>query len=109
MSADSGYRPWFEKYPQLFKKQADILIAAGYEVDKEGLAKGHACFNGRSKVDQERQLLVVFPQAFPSCAPKIFDRPSSKLLARHHRIDTRQLCLFGFNENRWNACKKRNN
>ena len=106
MNAESGYRPWFEDDPQLFEFQSNILRAAGFELDKETLEKfGCIQFRGHSKIDPQRELIVTFPNAFPSRAPLIFDTDTSKLLCRHHRIDTRQLCLFGFNENRWNATR----
>jgi hypothetical protein len=104
MNAETGYRPWFDDDPQLFEIQSNILKAAGFELDKETLEKvGCARFCGHSKIDPDRALIVTFPNAFPSRAPLIYDTDASKLLRRHHRIDTRQLCLFGFNENRWNA------
>jgi molybdopterin/thiamine biosynthesis adenylyltransferase len=106
MNAESGCRPWFEDDPQLFEEQSNILKAAGFELDKDALEKtGGVQFRGHSKVDSQRELVVAFPNAFPSRGPKIFDTAASKLLSRHHRIDTRQLCLFGFDENRWNATR----
>jgi hypothetical protein len=106
MSADRGCQTWFEKYPHLFKIQTDILKSAGFELIQDVLRQeGRIQFVGRSKVEPGRQLIVAFPQAFPSSAPKIYDTTASKLLLRHHRIDSRQLCLFGFNENRWNATR----
>jgi hypothetical protein len=104
MSADEVSKTWFEKYPKLFEKQSDILKSFGFQLNQEALSKHRQIiFEGHSKVDPQRQLIVAFPQAFPSCAPKIFDTPSSKLLTRHHRNDSRQLCLFSFGENNWNA------
>jgi molybdopterin/thiamine biosynthesis adenylyltransferase len=104
MNGEKGYERWFEKDPQLLKEQTDILNCAGFELDKDILGReGRIQFAGRSKIEPDRHLLVKFPQAFPSSAPKIFDALPSKLLLRHHRVDTRQLCLFGFNENRWSA------
>jgi molybdopterin/thiamine biosynthesis adenylyltransferase len=104
MSAEEASKTWFEKYPKLFEQQSDILKSFGFQLNQETLSKHRQIvFEGHSKVDPQRQLIVAFPQAFPSCAPKIFDKPSSKLLTRHHRNDTRQLCLFSFSENNWNA------
>lgn len=101
-----GYQPWFEKDPQLFREQTDILTAAGFGLNQVALDKeGRVEFLGYSKADPQRKLCIHFPDAFPSSAPKIFDTTSSKLLSRHHRFDTRQLCLFGFSENRWDATK----
>lgn len=98
----AGYSPWFEKNPSLFKQQAGILESWGYKPADESSRKGQGiAFVGNSKNDPERQLVVAFPDAFPSAAPKVYDTPNSKLLSRHHRSDTRQLCLFGFNESRW--------
>jgi len=106
MSRSADCRPWFEKYPHWFKQQTDILKLAGFELNNEVLARERRIqFQGCLKVDPDRQLIVEFPAAFPSAAPKIRDTPASKLLPRHHRGDTRQLCLFGFDENRWNAEK----
>lgn len=104
MNAGEDYRPWFEKYPPLLKAQTDILKSAGFELDSEILTKEHRIqFSGYSKADPKRKLFVKFSAAFPSAAPRIFDDQSSDLLTRHHRSACRQLCLFGFNENRWNA------
>ncbi len=41
--------------------------------------------------------------AILGAAPRVCDTPASKLLSRHQRIDSRQLCFFGFNEKRWSA------
>jgi molybdopterin/thiamine biosynthesis adenylyltransferase len=104
MSPDQACKPWFESDPDLFGKQEKILKHAGFQLDQSALEKeGRLRFRGFSKADPARELLVDFPQAFPSSAPKILSLPPSKLLARHHRIDTHQLCLFGFNETRWSA------
>jgi molybdopterin/thiamine biosynthesis adenylyltransferase len=104
MNGDKLYQRWFEKHPDLFAKQTDILKSAGFELDETvSKEQGRIQFVGYLKVDPSRQLFVVFPQAFPSSAPKMFDTKMSKLLSRHHRGDNRQLCLFGFNENRWSA------
>jgi len=104
MSGSGDFKPWFEKYPHLLKEQTEILNSAGFELDQGALAQEQRIqFTGHSKVEPERWLVVVFPAAFPSAAPQIFDTPPSKLLMRHHRGDTRQLCLFSFDENRWSA------
>jgi molybdopterin/thiamine biosynthesis adenylyltransferase len=104
MSTGEVSKTWFEKYPKLYEKQSDILKSCGFKLNQEAFSKNRQIvFAGHSKVDPDRQLIVAFPQAFPSCAPKIFDTPSSKLLTRHHRNDTRQLCLFSFSESNWNA------
>lgn len=102
----TGYQPWFERCPELFGEQADILKSAGFELDSDALKEERrVLFKGKSRSDPQRQLIVAFPNAFPSAAPKIFDTQESKLLLRHHRFDNRQLCLFGFNENRWDESK----
>src|ERR1700676_3160013 len=102
MDSDITVQRWFEKYPELYKKQRDILKTAGFELDEQVLTEqGRIQFYGFSKVDPTRQLFVAFPEASPSSPPRISDTPSSKLLARHHKIDTRQFCLFGFNQVRW--------
>ena len=104
MNAEIGFRPWFEKYPELYKAQTDILKSAGFILDEEVLKKfGRVEFLGRSKVEPDRQLRVVFPTAFPSSSPQIFDLPPSKLLSRHHLAHNRQLCIFGFGGSRWSA------
>jgi hypothetical protein len=102
---DNKQRPrWFERFPDLFAKQTEILKASGFALDERIVQEqGRIQFDGYSKVDPGRQLIVAFPEAFPSSAPKINDTPATKLLSRHYRIDTRQLCLFGFNEKRWSA------
>jgi len=106
MSAGGDFQPWFEKYPHLLREQTEILNSAGFELDNGALSQERRIqFVGQSKVEPGRQLVVVFPAAFPSSAPQIFDSPTSKLLTRHHRIDTRQLCLFSFDENRWSATR----
>jgi len=106
MNVTEEFRPWFEKYPGLFKTQTDILNLAGFGLDKEELArKGRIQFVGYSKVDPNRRLFVVFPNAFPSSPPRIFDAPPSKPLLRHHRINDRFFCLFGFNGARWSATR----
>ena len=102
----AGYQPWFEKSPDLFELQKQILESAGFNLNRDILDRDRqVLFTGNSKNDPDRELIVAFPDAFPSAAPKIHDTPKSKLLTRHHRGDTRQLCLFGFSENRWDATK----
>lgn len=97
-------KKWFEKYPERFESEAAILKSNDFTLDEQALkVQGLVIFRGYSKVEPSRELIVAFPSAFPSSAPKIFDSPSSKLLLRHHRPDNRQLCLFGFNESRWSA------
>lgn len=104
MNGDDRFQPWFEKNPELFKEQRLILESAGFTLNQDVLSKERrVLFEGRSKADPERILIVMLPEGFPSCAPKIFDTPPSKILVRHHRGDNRQLCLFGFDENRWTA------
>ncbi len=104
MTSQPKRKQWFEKYPELLDDQVIILKSNGFALDETVLEKqGRIQFVGYSKADPTRQLFVAFPEAFPSCAPKVFDTAASKLLSRHHRIDNRQLCLFGFNETRWSA------
>jgi molybdopterin/thiamine biosynthesis adenylyltransferase len=100
----SAYRTWFERTPDRFANEASILKTAGFQLQQKILEdERRVVFVGRSKADPSRELQVTFPNSFPSAAPKIADTRPSKLLARHHRIDTRELCLFGFNQNRWSA------
>jgi hypothetical protein len=103
MNEDKVQRPWFERDQQLFKEQEDILKSAGFTLNEELFKQRQIQFTGRSKADPDRQLLVEFPESFPSAAPKIRDTAASKLFPRHHRADSRQFCLFGFNEHRWDA------
>ena len=104
MNEDKAHQPWFEKDPRLFQEQETILKSAGFELNQEILKQHRQVqFIGLSKADPGRQLLIEFPESFPSAAPKIRDTVASKLFPRHHRGDTRQFCLFGFNEQRWNA------
>jgi len=104
MTAGNGCQPWFERDPRLLEEQAQILNSAGFKLNEDALNREQRIvFTGSLKADPDRQLVVAFPEAFPSSAPKIYDTPASKLLSRHHRTDTRQLCLFGFNERRWSA------
>ncbi len=103
MSVNRDYKRWFEKDPPLFAQQQEILEAAGFALVRETFDEGAIQFVGHSKSDPGRKLIVVFPETFPSSAPKVYDSHPSKLLIRHHRIDSRQLCLFGFDESRWCA------
>jgi hypothetical protein len=106
MNGDGEYRTWFERYPDRFAQETEKLKSAGFLLRQEIFEKERrVVFTGRSKSDPERELHVTFPDSFPSAAPKIADTGTSKLLKRHHRIDTRELCLFGFNQNRWSATK----
>ena len=98
------FRPWFERYPERLKSEEAILEEAGF-VRFHGLEKFPEliAFSGTLPVDPQRELLIVFPEAFPSMPPKVFDKGPLPVLARHHHPGNRQFCLFGNVNARWTA------
>lgn len=58
-------------------------------------------FAGESNVDPGRLLVVKYPGAFPSMPPRAY--APGRLLPRHHRPGSYELCIFGRERERWSA------
>lgn len=96
--------PWFERYPDVFEQEKEILLEHGFTLDEERLAKDRlVIFTGALTADPDRRLTLIFSEDFPSFPPRVFDTADSRVLRRHHHPGTRQLCLFGPGNARWSA------
>lgn len=71
--------------------------------DEEALSQHCVRFLGFSTVDTSLQLVVEYPDSFPSKPPRVFTPEDRALLRRHHRAKTREICIFGRNQRRWSA------
>lgn len=95
---------WFDKFPERFREESGILTGRGFVRDDVHFNDHKSVrFEGYSTVEPARKLVVCFPDAFPSFPPEVFDTNQFELLSRHHRWDSRQLCLFGLRKSRWHA------
>src|SRR4051812_41981377 len=96
MNSRLEIQPWFERYPERFAAESAILAARGYVLNQDALRRDRLVeFSGRSQSEPERTLIVHLPVGFPSFPPRIHDAAGLPTLNRHHRGDTRELCLFG--------------
>ncbi len=76
----------------------------GFVLDDEVLQlHQHVVFTGASSVDYSRPLVIKYPGAFPSMPPRIFSETPGRLLRRHQRPGTWEICLFGPGQRRWSA------
>ncbi|MCC3377148.1 ThiF family adenylyltransferase [Cohnella sp. REN36] len=98
-------KSWFERIPELFEREKRIMASLGFELDMEKLhAEKQVLFRGASKCNIAYPLEFIYPSGFPSFPPTVIcNVPFDLLLTRHHSPDTKVLCCFGFNEERWNS------
>jgi molybdopterin/thiamine biosynthesis adenylyltransferase len=81
-----------------------VASRLAFGANEEILARdGIVQFEGTSRVEPDRRLIVKFPDTFPSFPPMVFDTVEKPLLTRHHVPSTRQFCLFGPGNARWSA------
>jgi hypothetical protein len=74
-----------------------------FALDQEALSQFVVRFVGFSSFEPSLKLTVEYPDSFPSKPPRISTPPDWRILPRHHRPQTRELCLFGRNQRRWSA------
>ena len=95
---------WYDTNQERFKSESALLIQRGFVCNESVLAsEGIVQFEGKSRVEPDRQLIVRFPDTFPSFPPRVVDTGERPLLPRHHAPSTRQFCLFGPGNARWSA------
>ncbi len=101
--AQRPYRPWYERYPKRFEEECAGMEARGFTLNSEALRRDkRVVFDGVSHADDRHHLQVVYPGTFPSGAPRVLDN-GGVVLRRHHRPDSKELCLFGPLQGRWTA------
>jgi hypothetical protein len=104
MPAEDTFLPWYERSPAIFEEQKAFLLSKGFVLNETRLRDSKVAeFHGRVDGADRREVTVVFPDAFPSLPPQVFDDPRAPLLQRHHDTFTRHFCLFGIDRRRWRA------
>ena len=95
---------WYEAERERYEKESARLAARGFVLNEDILAQdGIVQFEGTSRVEPDRRLIVKFPNTFPSFPPQVFDTGDKLPLTRHHVPSSRQFCLFGPGNARWSA------
>lgn len=97
------YQPWYKRFPERFRREKEAMAARGFLLIEEALRQDEVAFRGKSTVDPSRTLLVIYPGGFPSGHPLVYNPLPAPLLRRHHRPETREICLFGVGQGRWTA------
>ena len=95
---------WFDTNQERYESESALLIRHGFARNESVLAEEQILqFEGCSRVEPDRRLIVRFPDTFPSFPPQVSDTGEKPLLPRHHAPSTRQFCLFGPGNARWSA------
>lgn len=98
-----AYRPWFERFPERFAGEREGMERRGFALDENVLSQNSRVeFIGRSRTNPNLELVVSFPDSFPSKPPHVHT-PKVSILRRHQRPDTREICTFGPSRGRWVA------
>lgn len=98
------YRPWFEREKERFEEEKADMAARGFTLNDDTLQRaGLVEFQGLSASEPDRPLRVAYPDTFPSAPPMVFSEKEGRLLRRHQRPDSWELCLFGRQQGRWRA------
>lgn len=97
------YRPWYERFPERFAEEKAEMAERGFVLDEEALARQAVVFSGRSRVDPERELMIEYPDAFPSLPPHVVSDKGEKLLTAHQTPGVGGICTFGPRQARWSA------
>jgi molybdopterin/thiamine biosynthesis adenylyltransferase len=97
------YRPWFERYPEMFKDECDEMQKRQFVLDQSALAKQCVRFTGTSSIDPSLILTIDYPDSFPSKPPRVSTSENWPILKRHHNPGLREICTFGRNQRRWSA------
>ncbi len=74
-----------------------------FALDETAFSQQRVRFVGSSSVIQDLQLMVDYPDSFPSKSPRVSTPEEWQILKRHHTPTTREICTFGPNQRRWSA------
>ncbi len=97
------YKPWYQRYAEMFKEECEEMRKRGFTLDQPALARQCVTFTGLSSVEPDLLLTVEYPDSFPSKPPRVFTPQNWRILPRHHRPNTREICTFGTGQRRWTA------
>lgn len=92
---------WYEKYPELLKREREILTNYGFTFK---IINNTIEFWGHSRIVENYPIRLIYPYGYPAFPPTVkCEVPEDLLLVRHQTKTTKNLCLFGFSNERWRA------
>lgn len=92
---------WYEKYPELLKREKEILSNYGF---KFKIIDNRIEFSGNSRIFKNYPIKLIYPHGYPTFPPDVkCEVEEELLLVRHQSKSTKILCTFGFSNERWRA------